>query len=247
MIANIEHQNRTFKVDLSKPIDISIAIQSGPNNLSAWYVDPPKIEPVKTEEWVGEVKQGGAVNFFNIFFNPHGHGTHTECVGHISKEQESVNEAMSSYFFESQLISLEPKLIDKDRIITLDQIKGKLNPNCQALVVRTLPNSESKKAMQYSDTNPPFIAKELATYLRENGIKHLLIDLPSVDKEIDGGILAAHHAFWDYPENTRTDCTITELIFVPQHIEDGNYLLNLTFAPFHNDASPSRPLLYSIL
>lgn len=247
MIANIEHQNRTFKVDLSKPIDISIEIQSGPKNLTAWYVDAPKIEAVKTDDWVGEVKQGGAVNFFNIFFNPHGHGTHTECVGHISKEQESVNDAMSSYFFESQLISIEPQSVGQDKVITLEQIKGKLEPNCQALIVRTLPNLEGKKAMQYSDTNPAYIEKEVALYLRENGIKHLLIDLPSVDKEIDGGVLAAHHAFWNYPDNTRTDCTITELIFVAQKVKDGNYLLHLTFAPFKNDASPSRPLLYSIL
>jgi kynurenine formamidase len=247
MIANIEHQNRTFKVDLSKPIDISIAIQSGPKNLTAWYVDAPKIEAVKTDQWVGEVKQGGSVNFFNIFFNPHGHGTHTECVGHISKEKESVNDAVNSYFFESQLISIEPQRIEQDQVIRLEQIKGKLKPNCQALVIRTLPNLPSKKAMQYSDTNPPYLQKELAIYLREKGIKHLLIDLPSVDKEVDGGVLAAHHAFWDYPKNSRQDCTITELIFVPQQVKDGNYLLHLSFAPFQNDASPSRPVLYSLL
>jgi kynurenine formamidase len=247
MIANIEHQNQIFKVDLSKPIDISIEIQSGKNNLTAWYVGPPKIEAVKTENWIGEVNQGGSVNFFNIFFNPHGHGTHTECVGHISKEKESVNDTLNSYFFKCQLMSLEPKKIGEDRLITLDQIEGKLNSDCQAFILRTLPNNESKKEMQYSNTNPPYIDKEVADYLRKNGIKHFLIDLPSVDKEIDGGVLAAHHAFWDYPNNTRKDCTITELIFVPQHVHDGKYLLHLNFAPFKNDASPSRPVLYSML
>ena len=65
-----------------------------------------------------------------------------ECVGHISKEQESINDSMSSYFFESQLISLEPQLINQDKIISLEQIKGKLTSNCQALVLRTLPNLE---------------------------------------------------------------------------------------------------------
>jgi kynurenine formamidase len=247
MIANIEHQNEIFKVDLAKPIDISIEIQSGNNNLTAWYVDSPKIEPVKTNEWVGEVKQGASVNFFNIFFNPHGHGTHTECVGHISKEKESINDCLNSYFFKSQLLSIKPKKNGEDKVITLDQVKGKLEKNCQAFVLRTLPNLENKKSMQYSNTNPPYIEKELAIYLRENGIKHFLLDLPSVDKEIDGGVLAAHHAFWNYPENTRMDCTITELIFVPSKVEDGNYLLQLNFAPFKNDASPSRPVLYNIL
>ncbi|MGO3156445.1 MAG: cyclase family protein, partial [Mesonia sp.] len=29
-------------------------------------------------------------------------------------------------------------------------------------------------------------------------------------------------------------------------VEDGNYLLNLQIASFHNDASPSKPVLYKI-
>ena len=66
------------------------------------------------------------------------------------------------------------------------------------------------------------------------------------DKEADGGVLASHHAFWSHPENTRLDCSITELIFVPDEVKDGSYLLNLSFAPLDNDASPSRPTLYKI-
>ena len=31
-----------------------------------------------------------------------------------------------------------------------------------------------------------------------------------------------------------------------QYIKDGKYLLNLQFAPFVADASPSRPILYKI-
>jgi hypothetical protein len=30
--------------------------------------------------------QGSSTNFNNIYFNPHGHGTHTECVGHITEK-----------------------------------------------------------------------------------------------------------------------------------------------------------------
>ncbi len=78
-------------------------------------------------------------------------------------------------------------------------------------------------------------------------MKHLLIDLPSVDKERDEGKLLAHKAFWNYPENPREDCTITELIYVPDSINDGRYLLNLQIASFHNDASPSKPVLYKII
>jgi len=85
-----------------------------------------------------------------------------------------------------------------------------------------------------------------AKYIRECGIKHLLIDLPSVDKEKDEGKLLAHKAFWDFPKNLRRDATITELIYVPNKIEDGFYILNLQIASFENDASPSKPILYKI-
>jgi hypothetical protein len=77
-------------------------------------------------------------------------------------------------------------------------------------------------------------------------VQHLLIDLPSVDRESDGGALAFHHAFWNVPQNPDFNRTITELIFVDSAIEDGNYILELQVAPFENDASPSRPVLYKI-
>jgi len=247
MIASITHKDNAFKVDLSKPIDISLPLKDGKDNPNAWYVPPVKMEAVVMGDWVGEVKQGGSVNFFNIFFNPHGHGTHTECVGHISKEKESVNECVKNFFFTSQLISIEPEQKEDDLIITKNQIETHISQNIESLIIRTLPNGEDKKNKAYSNTNPPYLEKKAAELLRELGVKHLLIDLPSVDKEQDGGVLAAHHAFWDYPNNTRLDCSITELIYVPSTIADGNYLLNLNFAPFHNDASPSRPTLYALL
>ena len=247
MIANITHKEKTFKVDLTQPIDISLPLKDGNDNPNAWYVPDVKMEAVVMGDWVGEVKKGGSVNFFNIFFNPHGHGTHTECVGHISKEKESINECVKTYFFTTQLISIEPTQQDGDLIITRAQIEQVIEPQTESIIIRTLPNGKDKKNKAYSNTNPPYLEQEAADLLRELDIKHLLIDLPSVDKEQDGGALAAHHAFWNYPNNTRMDCSITELIYVPSSITDGHYLLNLSFAPFHNDASPSRPTLYALL
>lgn len=247
MIANITNQGHTFKVDLSKPIDISLPLKAGLDNPTAWHVPEVKMEAVIMGDWVGDVKKGGSVNFFNISFNPHGHGTHTECVGHISENKESVNDCITSYFFSAQLISIEPTKQGEDEVITKTQIKALIENNIEAIVIRTLPNCEVKKTMTYSNTNPPYLQKEAAQLLKDLGVKHLLIDLPSVDKEKDNGVLAAHHAFWGYPQNTRMNCSITELIYVPSKIEDGRYLLNLSFAPFHNDASPSRPTLYALI
>ena len=83
--------------------------------------------------------------------------------------------------------------------------------------------------------------------LVESGVKHLLVDLPSVDREVDGGRLEAHHAFWTVPDNPRHGCTITELIHVPDSAPDGLYLLNLQVAPMDNDAAISRPVLHPLV
>jgi arylformamidase len=182
-----------------------------------------------------------------VFFNPHAHGTHTECFGHISNEFYSVNDALKTFFFLAEVISVKPEKIDEDEIISEESIKKALNGKTpEAIIIRTLPNNSEKKSKHWSDTNWPFLHEKAALFLREIGVKHLLIDLPSVDKEKDEGKLLAHKAFWNYPENQREDCTITELIYISNSVKDGMYLLNLQIASFHNDATPSKPVLYKL-
>ncbi len=233
--------------NLNNPIDISIPLRSSSENVTAWYVGPPEIKAVENGEWIGDVNRGGSVNFRSIFFNPHGHGTHTECVGHISKAFYSVNQCLKTFFFSAILVTIEPELINKDLVITKSQIERILNlKKYDALIIRTLPNDSSKLSRQYSHSNFPYVDAQAMDLVREAGVKHFLIDLPSVDKEEDGGLLAAHKSFWNYPANVRLDSTITEFIFVPELVEDGEYLLNLQIAPFENDASPSKPILYPL-
>lgn len=248
MKTTIEHKEESIVVDLSKPLDISIPLQASEENPLAWYLKEPIIEPVKMGDWTAKVSNGASVNFNNIFFNPHAHGTHTECFGHISEEFHSVNQALKSFFFLAEVISVKPEKVGKDEILSEESIIKALNGKTpEAIVIRTCPNSSEKKSKHWSNTNWPFLREEAALFLREIGVKHLLIDLPSVDQEKDGGKLLAHKAFWNYPENPCHDCTITELIYVPDSIVDGYYLLNLQMASFHNDASPSKPVLYKII
>ncbi|HUM52943.1 MAG TPA: cyclase family protein [Chitinophagales bacterium] len=246
MLTSIQHHEKTYKVDLSKPIDISLAVKVG--GVKAWYVAEPTFEPVKMGDWIGDVKQGGSVNFRNIFFNPHGHGTHTECVGHISAADYSVNNSLKQFHFIAQLISVTPEEINGDLIITKKILEPFLeNNSTDALIIRTIENSLEKRNKNYSNTNPAFIDEAAMKYIIEKGIQHLLLDTPSVDKEVDAGKLLAHRAFWQYPEHPDTSRTITEMIYVPNNIPDGLYLLNLQVAAFENDAAPSRPVLYSLI
>jgi len=248
MIARISYPEGDLAFDLSDPIDLSLPMSTEEYTARAWYVPPVKIEPVMTDQFIGEVSKGGSVNFRDITFNPHGNGSHTECVGHISKEWFSVNKVFKKFFFTAELISIQPRERDSDMVIMLDQVEEALKgKKPEAVVFRTLPNPEAKQQQQYSNTNPPYLDHHAALFLRMNDVKHLLIDLPSVDREMDEGKLLSHHAFWNYPNEPRHDATITELIYVPDRAQDGSYMLSLQVAPFENDASPSRPVLYKLL
>ena len=248
MLANISHNGESFKIDFSKPLDISISLRGDHKNPVAWYLKHPEIKPVREGDFVGKVSEGASVNFNNIWFNPHAHATHTECVGHISEEFHSLQQHLKSFFFKAKLISAEPLKKGTDQVFTRELLEKKLGTvDYEALVVRTLPNYIGKISKQHSHTNWPYLEEDAAILLREKGIKHLLIDQPSVDKEKDDGKLLAHKAFWNYPKNTRFDATITELVYVPNKIEDGDYFINLQPASFENDAAPCKPVLYKIL
>lgn len=249
MIATVFHKGKEYKTDFFKPIDISLPLHAGVDCVSAWYVKPMILEPVKVGDWVGDVNQGAGVNFRNVSFNPHGNGTHTECVGHISKEFVTINKCLKRFMFVAELVTILPEQLDNDDfVLGRKAFEASLaDTKSEAIVIRTLSNGLAKTRMQYSNTNPPYITSEAMQFLNDKGIEHLLIDLPSVDKEVDGGVLAAHHIFWQYPHNTQFQKTITEMIYVPNEIYDGTYILNIQIASFENDASPSKPVLYKVI
>ena len=167
------------------------------------------------DNFIGSVKEGASTNFNTIVFNPHAHGTHTECIGHITKDFHSIGDTLKQFHFISDLITIEPISYQDDLVITRDQLSKSLSGKRPvAVILRTFPNDKGKLNRQYSHTNPAYLLEEAALFLRQIGVKHLLIDLPSVDKEKDDGALLAHKAFWDLQGAQRLDATITEFIFV---------------------------------
>ena len=221
-----------YTFNLNNGHDLSIALsEEGPR---AWYVDAARIEPVMTERFTGSVAAGGAVNFRNVAFNPHGHGTHTEA--------PSVINSVNQVFYLAQLVTVDLEEREGDLMVS---DFGTIFPEVEALIVRTKPNDHSKLSKLYSGTNFPYVHVTAIEQLNKTSVKHLLIDLPSIDREEDGGALAAHHLFWNVPHAPQWNKTITEFIFVKNEIEDGLYALNLQVANFNNDAAPSRPLIFS--
>ena len=254
MNITLVHRSKSYKINLRNSIDLSIGI--GTPGARAWYVPDPVIEPVRMDNFVGSVKAGASTNFFNIHFNPHGHGTHTEGLGHVTEEKQNLDDCLKEYFFIASLISVDPKKIESkteegthpgDLIIDAELLQEASNGKVEeALIIRTLPNSMDKKILNYSNTNPPYLTLSAAQWLVDKNVQHLLLDLPSVDRENDEGKLSVHKIFWGLPEATISGKTITELVFVPDSVKDGMYFLNLQVPSFKNDAAPSRPVIFEM-
>jgi arylformamidase len=244
----VELDSQSYMADLSKPIDIAIPLEEGLETVNCFYAPPMETAPVIAGSFIGSTAQGGAVNFLNVKLNPHGNGTHTECVGHIAKETYTINQCLKRFHFTAKLISIYPmRQPNGDRVIMAHQIEEALGTeNVEAIIIRTMPNDKLKLKTNYSGANPAFMHHEAMQVVVDRGIQHLLIDLPSVDREEDGGLLLSHHCFWQYPTATREYATISELIYVNNAVSDGLYLLNLQIASFEIDVSPSKPVLYKL-
>jgi arylformamidase len=99
----------------------------------------------------------------------------------------------------------------------------------------------------------PYLTPEAAQLLVARDVRHLVVDLPSIDRAQDRGRLVAHRTFWGLPAGARRahdacrrDATITELAWIAPTVRDGWYLLDLQLPAFMSDAAPSRPLLYPV-
>ena len=258
MTAHIETSHRTVKIDLARPMPISIRLRDGAQNPLAWYAPYPTMTPVAMEGFIGSVAQGGSVNTSDITMNPHGNGTHTECIGHLTEQAHELDEYMRNHIHLATVLTVEATVLTSDdgpnrkmgdRVIMASVLdKLKVHPDVKALVIRTTPNTDEKLTQVYTGHNPTYLDPALCRAIRVLGFEHLLLDLPSVDRESDGGLMLAHRAFWyDEDGNARMHSTITEMVYVPNKIIDGEYLINIMVAPLGNDASPSKPILYPII
>ena len=248
MKISLEHADRIYTADLKQGISIAIPLIPGTTGPNCFYAPFFEAQPVRAGTFVGSIEEGGPVNFFNLQINPHGNGTHTECIGHIASGPYFIKDSLTKNHFIGQLITVWPEKLDNgDRIITasfMDAVREK--DQIEAVIIRTLPNHPDKKSRMYSGTNPPYFAADAIARLNQAGVKHLLTDLPSVDREEDEGRLAAHKEFWNYPENPEVYKTITELVFIPDEVPDGLYLINIQTLPIQTDASPSQIILYAL-
>lgn len=252
-------------IDTSKYYDISIPVLFNGPQPNIYNTTRATTKAYKGEGYVGDTRQGGSCNFETHIISPHLNGTHTECVGHITHERIAINEILKDLLTPATLLTVKPMPADEttdtyrptkneeDFLITKDSLCIEQSDFLACLIIRTLPNDSTKKSRQYMNVIPPFLSLEAIEYINQIGVKHLVLDIPSLDRTFDEGRLTAHHLFWGVEEESHevagqpSTKTITEMAYIADEITDGHYFLNIQIPNFVTDAAPSRLTLYPLI
>jgi hypothetical protein len=261
---------RRWQAELSAPVDLAITLQF-PGPQPRFFADAPaSAAPLRAGSFTGTVAGGSSCNCSVYTLSPHCHGTHTECVGHVTDDATALAGLTPVPPALALLLSVRPEPLGEaaagsmgqrhatDPVITRAQLAVAaarwIRDPWTALVVRTLPNDPGKRHRLYEGPCPaPYFTSDAMQWIVERGVTSLVVDLPSLDRADDGGSLAVHRVYWGLPPNVldahqakRGRALVTELAYVPDTATDGLYLLDLQVPAFAADAAPSRPVLYAV-
>ena len=239
----------------------SIARRLAPNSEQYSAFGAPKAQdaPYRAGDWIGSVREGGGCNCFVLTVNPHCNGTHTESIGHLTRAREPVIDTGAHLApFLARLISVaptpaedsgetyEPAPQPDDLLVTARSLEAAMagaRP-VPGLVIRIRATDDQASA-------PPFLSHQAMRLVRDWGTERLLVEMPSVDREEDGGLLTCHRIFWNMPAGA-TDAppeafhrrTITELVEAHDDLPDGLYAVQIQLPLIQADALPCDVLLF---
>jgi len=264
---------RRWRADVTAPADLAIVLEFNGAQPSFFVETPASSEPLRIGGFTGSVANGASCNCAVHSLAPHCHGTHTECIGHVTRGPVTVASLTPVAPCVALVVSVRPEPLGAAaaalpgghaaaddlvirRVALAAAASSWLDAPCTAMVIRTLPNGADKRHRAYSGSPSPapYFLPEAMRWLVGRGISSLVVDLPSLDRADDGGRLAAHREYWGLPpgsddatQATRGQALVTELAYVPDFVADGLYLLDLQVPAFGADAAPSRPVLYPLL
>jgi kynurenine formamidase len=256
VIARLDWHGLKLAIDFSHGHSIAIALDPYGAQPAFFAAGPATARPLQLGSFTGSVAAGGSCNAEVIELAPHCHGTHTECIGHLTSERLNVQDMIDQRPVLARVVSLKSEHVDgqpRFRLEALEAALGEHTVAIRALVVRSLPNDAQKRSRNYDSSAPyPVFGPRAMDYLARFPIKHLLLDTPSLDPARDDGRLANHRAWWcmdggaQPPGVDASRRSVTEMVFVPDELPDGFYWLHLELSPLLGEATPSRPMLYPV-
>lgn len=247
-----------LRVDLAQAVELARPL--GFDGTSARHFAAPAAHarPFSIGDFSGDVATGASCNCRTITLTPHCNGTHTECVAHLTVEALDAWRVVPRVPIAAIVVSVVPERIGEDRVVSRAALAAAWQRACaspgdvapEALILRTLPAMDDTGAND-TDSMAPYVAADAAAWIVGQGIAHLVLDLPSLDRTHDGGLLAAHRIFFGLPPRSRRlfdaarpHATVTELAHIPDSLADGACLLAWQVPAMAGDAVPSRPLAY---
>lgn len=265
MRISTEIGGRVYTFDLGQPIPLSIPLQPGGPQPSLFGVPAATARPYQGDGWVGSTRMGGSCNFNDVALNPHCNGTHTETLSHLTHQLHPIGTELHDLLVPATVLTLRPQPHPAlpehyphaqagDPVLTAQALLQALEPFApafrQALVVRTHPHTGYGPHTAYPGPGgemPPFPTLDFTRTVAALGCRHLVLDVPSIDRLLDQGQLLNHRLFWNLPptgheegDHPRRGCTLTEFAYPPATLPDGPCLLSIQVPHWVQDAAPSR-------
>ena len=106
--ARISVANREVRIDLSKPVSLAIDLDFSERQPRHFGAPPASARPFAVPGFSGSVAQGASCNCQTLTLIPHCNGTHTECVGHLTREPADAYRVAPLGLLPALLVSVEP-------------------------------------------------------------------------------------------------------------------------------------------
>ena len=252
---------RWFLPGEPRPVGREIYFKGETRSPNAFHLSPITGKTVEFEgQFIGDVRRGGSCNVDTLQYVPHGI-THLETSAHILSPDASPPtvkdiplENLSGIVY---LMDLSHSGTQKGESIRPDAVREKLEKITLPVSMLALKTRASLLPQDYDFSGKDFLslapgaAKVIHDYRSPNRIDCLILDLPSIDPESDGGKLLAHRNFFGLPltgveAEDREKRALVELAWFGE-LEEGYYYAAITPPRFETNAVSTgivfRPLV----
>lgn len=264
MIATVGEGAEALRFDLSQPIDLTTPVVPGGAQPDAFGLPRATATPFRAGTFVGDTRQGGPVNCAVLTVAPHGNGTHAESAAHVSHAAPPVDATVSIDHLVATIVTVPLRRLgdtpdaalaaDRDDELVLarddiDRAVARHGGFRDALVVR----HDGRSALErraWSELSPPYPTDDAMDLLAASSLRMLALDVPSVDRAVDAGRLRNHRVWWGLPGEghdavpLRPERLIVEMAALPDHLDDGVYLLGVAVPHIALDALPARVVVW---
>src|ERR1700730_13359846 len=103
----IDFGHGQVRIDLSRPISLAIALDFSDEQPRHFGAPQATSHPCAVPGFSGSVEHGASCNCQTLTLIPHCNGTHTECVGHLTREPLDAHRVAPLGFLPALLVSIE--------------------------------------------------------------------------------------------------------------------------------------------